>query len=152
MARTEKAFSIMELLVVVLFLGILAFIAVPRMQTGILDRYKSETLAQKIVADLQLTRNLAITDAANNTEGFALQMIGTSPYRSYNIVNLATGQVVSTHTIHNNISCTSGSLFKFGPLGNLLAGSSTGLTVSAGGRTSAISIVAATGTVQCIEN
>ena len=41
----EKHFSIIELLIVVLFLGIFAYVAVPRMQMSIIDRYKSETLA-----------------------------------------------------------------------------------------------------------
>lgn len=148
----KRAFTIAEMLIVTLFLGILALVAVPRMQSGLLDRFKNETLARKIATDLRMARNMAITDAARNTAGFAVQMVGASPYRSYNIVNLGTGQVISSQTIKNNISCSGGSLFKFGPLGNLLTGSSSQLLIAGGGKTSTISIVAATGTVECVEN
>jgi prepilin-type N-terminal cleavage/methylation domain-containing protein len=151
--KSERcAFTLIELLITVLLLGVLAFVAIPRMQSSILSRFKSETLAQKIVTDLRLARNFAITDAAHNTSGFAVQMTGASPYRSYNIINLATGEVVSSHTIDNNVSCSGGSLFKFGPMGNLIAGSGTQLLVEAAGKTFTIDIVAATGTVQCVEN
>ena len=148
----KTAFTLAEMLIAVLFLGIFAYVAVPRMQTSILDRYKSESAAQKIVTDLRLVRNLAITEAANNTAGFALQMAGTSPYSGYTIVNLANNQTVATHTIDAKISCSGGALFKFGPMGNLLAGSDTQLVVSAAGKTSSIGITAATGSVQCVEN
>jgi Tfp pilus assembly protein FimT len=148
----RKALTLIELLIVTLFLGILAFVAVPKMQVAILDRYQNKTLAQKIVTDLCLARNMAVTDAARNTSGFAVQMVGTSPYRNYNITNLATGEVISSHTIASTVSCTGGSLFKFGPLGNLLTGSGTQLLISAGGKTSTINIVAATGAVKHTSN
>jgi hypothetical protein len=135
-----------------LLLGIFAFVTVPRMQVNLLDRYKNKTLAQKIVTDLRLTRNMAVTDAARNTAGFAVQMVGTPPYRSYNIVNLSDGQIVSSHTIDDTISCSAGASFKFGPLGNLLAGSDNRLIILAGGKTSTINITAATGSVQCTQN
>jgi Tfp pilus assembly protein FimT len=151
--RFEKtAFTLAELLIAVLFLGIFAYVAVPRMQTSILDRYKSKSAAQKIVTDLRLARTMAITEAASNTAGFALQMAGTSPYSGYTIVNLASGQTVATHTIDAKIFCSGGTLFKFGPLGNLLVGSDTQLVVSAAGKTSTIGITAATGAAQCVEN
>jgi Tfp pilus assembly protein FimT len=151
--RSQKtAFTLVELLLAVLFLGIFAYIAVPRMQTSLIERYKSETAAQKIVTDLRLVRNLAITEAASNTAGFALHMAGTSPYSGYTIVNLSNGRIVSTHTIDTKISCSGDSLFKFGPMGNLLDGSGTQLVFSAAGKTSTINLTPATGAAQCIEN
>jgi len=148
----KTAFTLAEALIAVLFLGIFAYVAVPRMQTSIIERYKSTSAAQKIVTDLRLVRTMAITEAANNTAGFALQMAGTSPYSSYTIVNLASGQTVATHTIDAKISCSGGAFFKFGPLGNLLSGSDTQLIVSAAGKSSTIAIAAASGAVQCVEN
>ena len=152
MSVQKTAFALVELLLAVLFLGIFAYITVPRMQTSIIERYKNATTAQKIVTDLRLARNLAITEAASNSAGFALQMAGTSPYSGYTIVNLSNGHIVSTHTIDPKVSCSSGSLFKFGPLGNLLAGSGTQLVLSAAGKTSTINLIPATGAVQCVEN
>lgn len=148
----RKAFSIIELLVVVIFLGIMAYIAITRTKTSLIDRYKSETLARKIITDLRLARNLAITDASRNTSGFAVQMAGTPPYQGYNVVNLSNNQIISSFTIDNKISCTGGGLFKFGPLGNLLSGSSNQLIVSAGGKIATINIISATGSVECTEN
>jgi type II secretory pathway pseudopilin PulG len=148
----KTAFTLAELLIAVLFLGIFAYIAVPRMQTSIIERYKGKSAAQKLVTDLRLVRNLAITEAAGNTAGFALQMAGTSPYSGYTIINLSNGQTVAAHTIDTKISCGGGALFKFGPIGNLLAGSDTQLVISSAGKTSTIGITAATGAVQCVEN
>ena len=152
MKQGQKAFSIIELVAVVLLLGIFAYIAIPKLKLNMLDRNASETQAQKIITDLRLARNMAVTDAARNTSGFEVQMAGSSPYHSYNIVNLATSSVVSTNTISNNVSCTGGTLFKFGPLGNLLSGSSSQLVVSGAGKTTTINVIAATGTVECVEN
>jgi Tfp pilus assembly protein FimT len=148
----KTAFTLAEMLIAVLFLGIFAYVAVPRMQTSIIELYKGKSAAQKIVTDLRLVRNLAITEAAGNSAGFALQMAGASPYSGYTIVNLANGQTVAAHSIDAKVSCSGGSLFKFGPMGNLLAGSDTQLVVSAAGKNSTIGITAATGAVQCVGN
>jgi prepilin-type N-terminal cleavage/methylation domain-containing protein len=152
MKQNRKAFTIIELVVVVLLIGIFSYVAIPRMRSGILDQSTSQTQAQKIITDLRLARNMAVTDAARNTSGFAVQMTGSSPYRSYNVVNLTNNSVVSTVAISSNASCTGGASFKFGPLGNLLAGSGNQLVVSGGGRTTIINIVAATGTVEYVQN
>ena len=108
----------------------------------------------KIITDLRRTRTLAISNAANNTEGFELYMVGSSPYSGYEIRNIDTSEVVDSHTITPGISCTGGGTFKFGPFGDLdlSAGSDTSLTVSAEGKTFTISIIATTGTVKCVEN
>lgn len=148
----KTAYSLVELIIVVVFVGIFAAIAVPRINFAIITKQKSDTIARKIVTDLRRTRTLAISDAANNTEGFALNMTGTSPYGGYEIKNIDTAEVVDSHTIPFGVSCTGGSEFKFGPLGNLLTGSDTELTVSVDDRTFTITIINATGMVKCVEN
>jgi len=75
-------------------------------------------------------------------------MQGGAPYRSYVITNLKTSEVVDTYAIDSEVSCTGDTLFKFGPLGNLLTGSGTSLTVSSNGKSFAITIVSATGMVK----
>ncbi|MDO8301622.1 MAG: hypothetical protein Q7T18_00120 [Sedimentisphaerales bacterium] len=150
--KKVTAFTLTELVIAVSFLGILAYVAVPRMQWGLVDRYSGETLAQKIVTDLRLARTMAITEAARNAAGFAVTMTGSAPYSGYTITNLADATVLSSCTIDSTVSCSGGSLFKFGPLGNLLSGSGSTLVISSGGKSSTITVTSATGAVQCVEN
>ncbi len=151
-AKTRTAYSLVELLIVVIFLGIIAAIAVPRLNFSMISRYEADGVARKIVTDLRRTRSLAISNAANNTAGFALNMTGGSPYSGYEIENLDTAATVDSHTIDSDISCTGGAAFQFGPLGNLKAGSGAQLTISASGKTFTITITTATGLITCAES
>ncbi len=155
MSKQKRAFTVVELLLIVLFLGIFAVIAVPRLQFAALYGKQADTVARKIVTDLRRTRRLAISDAANNTDGFALNMVGSAPgpYSSYEIVNLNTSTTITngTFSIDSAISCTGGATFQFGPLGNL-TGSDTQLNVAAGEKSFTITIISATGTIKCTEN
>jgi len=152
MCRCKTAFTLAELILMVLFVGIFAVVAVPRLNFSAVSRNKADTATGKIVTDLRRTRRLAISDAANNTAGFALNMTGAGPYTGYEIKNLDTDATVDSHIIDSAISCTGGSTFEFGPLGNLLTGSDTQLTVSASGKTFTITITTATGMAKCTEN
>ncbi|MGA2679939.1 MAG: prepilin-type N-terminal cleavage/methylation domain-containing protein [Sedimentisphaerales bacterium] len=149
MAVKRTAFTLVEMIVVVAILGAFVFIAIPRLNFAALYHKQADTVAKQIITDLRRTRTLAISHAANNTKGYNLQMLGPSPYTSYNIVDVNSGSAVDTLTIGSPVSCTGGSIFKFGPLGNLLTGSSaTPITVSSKGRTYTITIISATGIVQ----
>ena len=152
MRRLKYAYTIVELIIIVLFLGVLAAIAVPKLNFSVVFKQQADGLARKIVTDLRRTRTLAISDAASNTDGFALNMTGSSPYTGYEIVNLNTEETVDSHTIDSDVSCTGGDEFQFGPLGNLLSESDTELTVSASPKTFTITITSATGMVKCTEN
>ncbi|MGA2323536.1 MAG: hypothetical protein ABSG22_06780 [Sedimentisphaerales bacterium] len=150
MTGKRTAYSLAEMIVVVLILGALAFIAIPRLNFAALHHKQANTIAKQIVTDLRRTRTLAISYAANNTKGYNLQMVGSSPYTSYQIVDANSGATVDTLTINSPISCTGGSIFKFGPLGNLLSGSSTtAITVSSESKTYTITVISATGIVEC---
>lgn len=153
MTGKRTAYSLVEMIVVVLILGAMACIAIPRLNFTGLHIKQANAVAKKIATDLRRTRTLAISYAANNTKGYYLQMIGSSPYTSYNIVDANSSSTVNTLTIDSPISCTGGSMFKFGPLGNLLSGSSsTPITVSSEGKTYTITLITATGIVECTEN
>jgi Tfp pilus assembly protein FimT len=139
-----------EMIVVVMILGALAVIAIPRLNFAALHHKQANAIAKQIATDLRRTRTLAISNAAKNTKGYNLQMLGPSPYTSYNIVDVNSGSAVDTLTIDSSVSCTGGAIFRFGPLGNLLTGSSTTpISVSADGKTYTITIITATGIVQC---
>jgi prepilin-type N-terminal cleavage/methylation domain-containing protein len=148
----KKAFTFTEFLLVISLLGIFAVIAVPRLNFALVSRQKVDYLARKIVTDLRRTRELAISNAANNSNGFALNMLGSAPYATYEIANLSDLAVVESHTIDSSLNCIGGAVFRFGPLGNLLTGSDTQLTVTAEGKSFTITIIPATGGVQCVEN
>ena len=151
-ANKNAGYSLIELVVIVVFLGIIAAIAIPRLNFSAVSKNKADTLARKIVTDLRRTRSLAISDAANNTAGFALNLTASEPYSGYNIENLQTSETVDSYTIDSNINCTGGATFQFGPLGNLKTGSDTQLMVLASGKTFTITITAATGMLKCTEN
>jgi Tfp pilus assembly protein FimT len=140
------------LIIVVLFIGIFAAIAVPRINFATISKQQADTVTRKIVIDLRRTRSLALSDAAGNSSGFALNMTGSSPYNAYEIENLDTSATVDTHSFDSAVSCTGGNNFEFGPLGNLITGSDSSLTVAASGRSFTITIIPATGAVKCAEN
>lgn len=152
MAQKRTAYSLVELVIVVIFLGVIAAIAVPRLNFAIISGQKADTTVWKIVTDLRRTRSLAVSNAAENTTGFALNMTGSAPYSGYEIQNLNTSAIVDSHTIDSNINCTGSNQFKFGPLGNLLTGSGNQLIVSASGKTFTITLTTATGAIKCTEN
>ncbi len=156
MDKLHKAFSLAELIIVVLFIGILAAIAVPRIDFAIVSKQKVDTAAQKITTDLRRTRRLAISDAASNTQGFALRLTGVGPYNQYLIRDRSTSIVIDRHGIDSSITCTAnGTRFVFGPMGNQdisLPDTGTSITLSAQGRSFTITVIPATGMVKCVEN
>ena len=152
MYKEKKAVTLTELIIAVMLVGIIALISLPRLNFAVISRQKADTIAGRIVTDLRRTRRLAISDAANNNNGYALNMVGASPYSSYEIVNLDTSATVDTLSVDSQVSCTGGAAFKFGPLGNLLPASGTQLTLSAQGKSFTITIISATGAVKCTEN
>jgi type II secretory pathway pseudopilin PulG len=151
MEKQTKAYTVVELIIVLLFLAAFAAVAVPRINFSAITKKKADTLARRITTDLRHTRTLAVSNGAINTAGFGLYMLGGGPYSSYEIRNLDTSSVVSSHTITPGISCTGGAIFKFGPFGDLFE-SDTSLTVSAEGKTYTITIISATGMVKCVES
>jgi len=156
MKEKKAAFSLVELILIVAFIGIFAVIAVPRLNFAIISKQKADTFTRKIVTDLRLTRRLAISDAANNTKGFELKMVGSVPYTSYEIENVDTHVTVASHTLDPGvtITCPTGIKFEFGPLGNLTPGSAEEMeiNISVEDRSFTITILKATGAVKCVEN
>jgi Tfp pilus assembly protein PilE len=152
MKKNSHGNSFIEVIVVLLFVGILTAIAVPRFSFSAVFKKKADTTARKLVTDLRRTRRLAISDAAGNQAGYELKMTGSSPYGSYEINNLDTSATIDTHTIDDNIDCTGGATFQFGPLGNLLGSSDTQVQLSSNGKIFTITVIPATGMIKCVEN
>ena len=148
----RRAFSLVELMLIVAFLGVFAAIALPRLDYAIVRRYKAEATAKKILTSLRFTRSLAISDAATNNKGFDLDMIGGGSYSEYEITNTDTHATVASHTIDSDVSVTGTNKFKFEPLGNLIVGTDLQLTVSAEGKSFTITVFQVTGVAECVEN
>ena len=147
----RRGHTLVEVIVVVSLIAILAVVAVPRLQWGVVTDSKAEATARKLLTDLRRTRSHAILHAANTPEGCALRMTGSGPYDGYTIVELGGSQRVDEHELSAAVRCTGGRLFEFGPLGQLKDGSDTQLAVSGDGKTFTLTVVPATGMVTCVK-
>lgn len=150
--KGPTAYTLVELLIVVAILATLAFVAVPRLQFGAIRQRKAEAAAMEVVSALRRTRSLAILYAATNQTGYGLRVQSASGIASYQIVDLSNSGVVDSYTLDSEVTCTGGQSFQFSPLGTLKQGSDSALSVTAGGRTCAITIIAGTGLVKCNES
>ena len=160
--ENRRAFSLVELMLIVAFLGVFAAIAIPRLDYGIVRRYKAEATAKKILTSLRLTRSFAISDAATNDRGFALRFDGpggSGVRTGYEIMDRDTQPptVAREYTIDPDVTVTSDKKsMRFGPLGNILESPSGGfpseITASADGKIFTIGFLIGTGTITCTEN
>lgn len=130
MVARKKAFTLVELILILLLLGVVSAICIPRFNFAVVSNQNAECLVSKIVTDLRRTRTLAMSNAANNTAGFALNIVGSAGNFSYEIVNLDSGTTLDSYTIGSDIDCTGGRQFEFAPSGNLLGGSDTEFNIA----------------------
>lgn len=149
MVAKKSGVTLVELLIVVLIIGAMTFVAVPRMGLSVTTAGKTRTAAQKITAAIRYTRSLAIANAATNIQGFSLNMTGSGSYTGFQIVNLKTSDVNETGSIDSKVSCTGANDFRFGRFGERTGGDTDSLTVSGGGKTFSITVISATGMVKC---
>ncbi len=152
MVTKKKAFTLVELILILLLLAVVSAICIPRLNFAAVSNQNTECLVSKIVTDLRHTRTLAMSNAANNTAGFALNIIGSAGNLSYEIVNLDTGTTLNSYTISSDINCTGGRQFEFAPSGNLLGGSDTEFNIAGGGVSFTITVVSITGMVRYTED
>ncbi len=129
----------------------LTLVAVPRLQFGLRQRCQAEVTAWKIVTDLRRTRSLAILHAADNPDGFALNIKQSGNGTDYEIVDLGNHAVVDAHRVDSSVVLAGRKKFEFGPCGVLKEKSDPTLSASATGRTFTISVIPGTGTVRCLE-
>ncbi|MGA2915175.1 MAG: prepilin-type N-terminal cleavage/methylation domain-containing protein [Sedimentisphaerales bacterium] len=146
MMAKRKAFTLVELLIVVAIISVMTFIAVPKMGFSLISGGKAQATTQTLAGAIRHTRTLAITNAASNSYGYSFQ-ITTNP-AGFQIVNLKPPtQIVETGSIAQGVTCSAGS-FGFGPFGNGLQSDSS-MTVSIGSITYIISVKSNTGMVKC---
>jgi len=147
MAGKRAGYSLAEVIVVVLILGALAFIAIPRLNYGVISQRQAHTVAKTLTAGLRHTRTLAITRAiAHPGQTFTLSITGLT----YRINDDFNGVAVDSQTFGGNVTITCGiCAFQFGPLGELRSGSSSEITVEAEDKSYTITVKSGTGIVEC---
>ncbi|MBU1259714.1 MAG: prepilin-type N-terminal cleavage/methylation domain-containing protein [Planctomycetes bacterium] len=149
MKAVGKGVTLVELLIVVLIIGALTFITIPKLAMTVVNLGRSQTGAERMAAAIRHCRTLSISNASTSPQGFRLNMTGPpSGYTGFQIVNVQTGAVIESDTIAENVTCTGANDFVFGPLGNR-TGDTDNLTVSGGGKTYVISVITSTGMVKC---
>ncbi|MBE0537654.1 MAG: hypothetical protein IH624_18465 [Phycisphaerae bacterium] len=152
MKKPCAAFSLVEMLILAIFVGVMATITVPRINLGVIDKQKVDTAARKVVTDLRRTRRLAISAAATNTVGYGLTLTGSGPYKGYELRDRKSSAKVDSHVFDPGVSCTAdGRNFNFGPAGNLITGGGATIELAARGRRFVITVIPATGMVKCVE-
>lgn len=139
-----------EILLVVIIIGALAAVAVPRLSMSSVFTEQDEALVRKLAAGLRKTRMMAIANAADNSSGFQLQINTTSP-KSYEIRNLQTSQIVETHPIDSRITFSGTTQFSFTALGALNPAASVQLTVTGASKSWLFDVYGYTGSVKCTE-
>ena len=146
----RNAHTLAELVVVVMILGVLATIAIPRLQFRAVHQKKLAAAAHKLTADLRRARSMALRDAATNSKGFEVLRTG-NPWTGYEIKDLdPPASTVDTVTFESGITVTGDNKYDFGPLGNLTVGGSA-INLSVDADSFQITFVAATGAVICTE-
>lgn len=150
--RVQKGHTLAELIVIVFILAALAYVTVPRFQFGAIHRAQAERTAWEIVTDLRRTRSLAISEAASNPDGFALNIKQTDTTITYEIVHCGDNSVVDSQTIDSSVDLSGKMEFEFGLLGALKEKDDPSLEVTAADKTFTISVIPATGMVKCVEN
>lgn len=139
--------TLIEVITVALIVGILACVAVPRLNVEAISGVRADAVVRQIATDLRLTRRQAIAHAARNPEGFALVMLGDTPYSGYQIINLHDSSVVANGMFPAGVCCRGGRRFEFGPLGNLKPGGDGQLHVFTDGKGYLVEVVPITGAV-----
>ncbi len=145
--RASRAYTVVELVVVVAILAAMAWIAVPRLNFGLVQDRQAEITAWRIATVLRRTRSMAICDAATNSKGFLLRIRQTGPATWYEIVDQDSQDVVVSEDLDSDIALAGRTLFEFSPLGALKEANAPELTVSGDGRAFVVRVVPPTGMV-----
>jgi prepilin-type N-terminal cleavage/methylation domain-containing protein len=145
-----RGFSIVEMLLVVMIIGILAIVAVPRFSMSTVFAKQDDAFVKKLTADLRKTRMMAIANGADNSSGFQLQ-INTSSPKSYEIRNLETSATVETFSINSRITFSGTTQFSFTTLGALNPVPTEQLTITGTNKTWVMNVYSSTGAVKCTE-
>lgn len=145
-----RGFSLAELLLVVIILGALAAVTVPRFSVASIRTKQDEAFIHRLTADLRKTRMMAISNAADNSSGYKLQINTTAP-KSYQIIDLQASQTVEIFPVDSDLMFSGTTQFSFTPLGALNPATNVWLNVNGHSKSWRYDIYGSTGAVRCTE-
>jgi type II secretory pathway pseudopilin PulG len=145
--KSTAGFTMIEAVLVLVLIAVMGTIAIPRFAGEMLNATSAIGASRELSSDMRLCRSMAIANAGTNPTGYALKMIGTTPYPGYELVDLQTATTLSTKNFPAGVSATGDDEYRFGPLGNLLTGSGTSCTISGSGKHFQLTVTVATGSV-----
>jgi prepilin-type N-terminal cleavage/methylation domain-containing protein len=149
----KKGYTLTEVVVVVMVLGVMAAVAIPRLPFAAVHQSEARGEARRLVAELRRVRSMALRDAATNSKGFEMVMDSTGVCTGYDIDDLDSHDTLDTYVFDDDVTVTAGTnKYDFGPLGNLIKGEGTEITVAFDTVSLTISFVATTGAVILTEN
>jgi len=144
--KNIKAFTLIELLFVIVVIAVLAAVAVPRVGVPFTKKAKLRVTARRMLSDLRYTRRLAIT----NAEDYRLNVNSTT--KEYKIYDAGNTQIGNTQTIDQDITISADKNFIFEPLGNASSSSDTTVSFSSDGNQITITVTVSTGRVEMEES
>lgn len=83
--RNHSAYTLVEVVFVVVIIAIIAAIVIPRSRGSLHTRYLVYTTTRHMAADLRLARRLAIAHGSTNSSGYSFRMIGSVPYTGWRV-------------------------------------------------------------------
>ncbi len=147
----KKGFTLIEIIFVVVLLGIIAAVTIPRFSVDFNTKQRIKSEAQKIVANIRYTRRLAITDI-DSTRYIVRFYYGSDNYGIYrNTVNPANliGDLIP---IPPELNASGETRIRFYNQGNCDLQAGGVIDINSGGFSYSITVQTATGKVRLIEN
>ncbi|MCK5450820.1 MAG: prepilin-type N-terminal cleavage/methylation domain-containing protein [Candidatus Omnitrophica bacterium] len=144
--RGNKGFTMIEILLVLVVVGILAAVVIPRVGKGgeLYNNFLAYTTAHKVAADLRLTRRLAIT--TGNDHRLEFDVVAGEKVYSLSENDGGWSTISEVKTIASDVTVSGDSSVTFSLTGAASSAASIGFTAGTASYTD--SVVAYTGKVE----
>jgi len=144
--RPRQGFTLIEMLVVVVIMGILAGVGIVRISKTSVFMAESERVARRLVADLRVAHSSAIATGKNHYLSFTQSGGRLSGYAAYRVETGGDVQVEAHRTVPGGVALVgSAARAEFTPMGDALAAYS--YTVTCPGWEYTVTVTLATGAV-----
>lgn len=128
MLEEKNSFTLTEVILTLIIIGILAAVVLPRFGIGLVSTSKLRSTVSQIASDIRYTRQLAITNSAHYLINFNLTL---KEYNIYQDSISPANQIGETKKISSEISLSGTNQFDFYAIGNVIfAGSGLSLSLN----------------------